>query len=196
MQELLLSVNCDEKHGDRLRNVYPLILTEEKLKKFWEKARQYSVLFTREIRGDFDLFCNLLISRDPQGGLISKGLFWEIDDMLGVFYLTEIKPEWDALCHFAFFDGRIRGRDILVKTMIQYAFNKYNFHRLSVEVPYFAPATTSKFVHHLGFKMEGKKRSCAMYQGKWFDSRLFGMLKEEALDDPNFLERRPNGRTN
>ncbi len=195
MQTPILSVMCDEKNGDRLRNVYPLTFTLDTLRKFWEKSKKFPVLFTTEIQGDFNKFTELIVSPDGDG-YIANGLFLQVDDLLGIFYMTEIKPEWDAICHFTFFDGRLRGRDILVKRVLQYVFNKYNFHRLSVEVPYFAPMATTKFVYHLGFKMEGKKRSCALYQGKWFDSRLFGLLKEEALL-PEFLERRQrNGSSN
>lgn len=182
----ILSVECDEPKGKVWRNVYPMALDEHNLRLFWEKARHYKTLFTREIKDDFKAFLDIFVAQDLAGNLVGKGLLWRVDgptdDMVGVFYLTNIEPEDDALAHFTFFDGRIRGRDDLTKQMIQYVFAKYHFRRLTTHAPAYVIPGTIHFIERLGFKREGKKRAAAFYNGEWFDMNLYGILADEVAN--------------
>jgi RimJ/RimL family protein N-acetyltransferase len=174
----ILSVECDEVKSVVTRNVYPMKLTRENLLKFWEKARKYPTLFTKEIKGDFDKFLDVFIGEED-GVIVSRGLLWVVDDFVGVFYATDIKPEQDALVHFTFFDGRVKGRAPLAQAMLRYVFYHYQFRRLTAHVPLFVVPAAVNFVQQVGFKKEGRKRKSSYYNGEWYDTIHFGILREE-----------------
>lgn len=177
---VVLHATCDEPEGRMVRSVYPLDLSIENLRTFWEKAKQFDHLFTKEIREDFTKFINMLIKQGPDG-ITSTGLFWVIDDFVGVFYLTDIQPEVDALVHYTFFDGRHRGRELLVKEMLKYIFTRYKFQRLTAEAPLYATPQLFKFAEKIGFVKEGRRRSSVPFDGDWFDMNLYGILREEVF---------------
>src|SRR5690606_16516863 len=125
-----------------------------------------------EVAGDFEKFVNIFISVSEDGTLQSDGLFWVVDDFVGVFYMNNIIPTIDATLHYAFFDKRMKGRIDLCIEMINFIFEKYQFRRLTVEIPTYASPHTSYIVEKvIGFKYEGKKRGFRYFDGKWFDSR-------------------------
>lgn len=165
-----------------IRHVYPMLLTRENLTMFWEKASKFRTLFTDDINGDFKKFCELFISQEADGTIRSHGLFWVVDDFVGVFYLNFIR-ETEALCHYSFFDRRHFGREELTRSMLRYVFNRYGFIRLNVEVAAYASKHTFGFTHALGFVREGRKRKCLLYKGEWYDSHQYGLLRDEALKD-------------
>jgi len=186
-KEPVLVAACSEPGGTITRSVYALQLTPENLKLFWDKARQFNYLFDQEVRNDFKKFCSLLLSDGPNG-VQSNGLFWVVDDFVGVFYMTKIQPGKDAEVHYTFFDRRQNGRVNLVKEMMKYVFQKYAFRRLSVEIPMYASAHTFHFVTALGFKREGRRRSATWHNDAWFDVMLFGLLREDILETAYMME--------
>lgn len=181
MPEPILVATCTEPGGSIERSVYSLQLTPENLKVFWEKAKLHKNLFDEEIRGDFKKFASLLLS-NGQNGVQANGLFWVVDDFVGVFYMTKMVPGVDAEAHYTFFDGRHTGRVFLAREMLKYVFQKYAFRRLSVELPLYASYSAFTFVQALGFRPEGKKRSAKWHNGKWYDVKLFGVLRERILE--------------
>lgn len=174
----ILTVSCKEKHGVFERSIYPIQLTKENLATFWEKARVYPNLFSEELKDDFTTFLSIFLEQDGDN-IDARGLLWRIDNFVGVFYLTDIYPERDALCHFTFFDGRIHGRVDLARAMLSYVFNKYKFRRLSASVPMFVVPATVEFVQRVGFLLEGRKRNSTPYKGEWYDTKQFGILSHE-----------------
>lgn len=173
----IFSCTCREPEGEIARYVYPMILTPENLNKFWLKAKQFKALFWGNINGDFHKFLSTLVSQDGDR-IASNGLFWMIDDMVGVYYLTHLQAH-DAQIHYAFFDRRQRGRELLTKKMIKYVFDEFGFHRLSAEIPACFTSTTEFIEKQLGMKQEGRKRNAALMDDKWFDVKCYGILKEE-----------------
>lgn len=173
----VVSSNCIEAEKNVLRHVYPLRLTRENLLTFWDKQRQFRTLFTDEINGNFQSFAEMFIS--VEGSEIqSRGLFWVIDDFVGIFYMTHITMR-EASCHFTFFDRRLHGRERLTQEMLSFVFDRFNFHRLNVELPLYASRHTFAFVERIGFVREGRKRSALRYKNKWFDVLCYGLLREE-----------------
>lgn len=160
----------------------PMPLTLENIQKFWEQARKYRVVFGEEVVQDSKKFMNVFLQFD--GGVPTvNGLFFIVNDFLGAFYLTEIVPGEDALAHYVFFDRKLRGRKDLVQKMMEYVFKKYQFHRLSAEIPNYASAGARHFIQDCGFAYEGKKRKAAEYKGDRFDVNLYGILRNEVLKD-------------
>ena len=127
----ILSIECNEPEGKIVRSIYPLVFTPENLAKFWDKAKQYPTLYGNEISNAQD-FYNLFINQG-ENGLSLNGLFWVIDDFVGVVYLNNITSQ-EADIHYSFFDKRHKGREVLAKKMLKYIFNTYGFHRLNVQI--------------------------------------------------------------
>jgi RimJ/RimL family protein N-acetyltransferase len=173
---------CHEPDGDMEHEVRKLILTPVNLKRFWDQARQFRTLFSEEIRGDFHKFLEVFL-RDGPEGVECNGLFWVVDDFLGIMYMRNIIPGVDAVGEFSFFDRRTKGREPLVRAMLKYVFDKFQFNRISLEVGLFANPATMSFVESVGFKREGRKRRAIQFDGKWFDVLLYGMLREELKDE-------------
>lgn len=175
---------CKEDNlGSITRSVYEMDLSPENLKKFWDKAKQFKVLFRDEVGGDFAKFISMLASQEGDR-IVANGLFWKIDDMVGVYYMTNIQS-YDAQIHYSFFDRRHKGRHRITRMMIQYVFDRFGFHRLSAEVPAFMNRGylkhgTIPFVEEIGMRYEGTKRKAAFFNNDWYDVRCFGILKEEA----------------
>src|SRR5678809_584878 len=104
----IFSVACPEPEGMTVRGVYPMPLTPQNMKMFWEKARVFKTLFTRELNDSFQEFAETLISKHGEE-LSANGLYWRIDNFVGIFYMTDI-TDIDAQIHYTFFDRRHRGR--------------------------------------------------------------------------------------
>lgn len=182
IDEPVLSIVCEEPEGSVERVVRPLPLSIDNLKMFWEKSKEHGTLFSEEVADNFGKFLEQTLRIGPDG-IEPTGLFWVVDDFVGVFFLTHIIPGMDALTHYTFFDGRSNGRVPLAQEMIRFAFNKYGFRRLSVEIPLYVKPHTFHFTEMVGFKKEGRKRSAALYKGTWFDVNCYGVLREEVLDN-------------
>jgi RimJ/RimL family protein N-acetyltransferase len=191
-KEPLFEITLKEPEGEFKRKVFPLIFTPSNLQKFFDKAKKYPTLYGKELLDDPTQFINLFLSQ-ADGQLSLNGLFWaiadnaELDGLVGVFYMTDI-IESEALVHYTFFDRRHKGRQPLVKEMLKFAFNKYRFQRLSVEIPLYTISkhknqNTIRFILDCGFFYEGKKRKAAHYRGDWYDVNMYGILRTEALRD-------------
>lgn len=167
---------CEEPEGSVERAVYPLSFTPENLQKFWDKAHQFPTLYGREIKSAQE-FYDLFISSDGQN-ITLNGLFYVIDDFVGVFYLTDISNV-EATVHYSFFDKRHKGRSGLVKKMLKYIMDTYQFKRLNANVPLYTTRYVRHFVTSIGFLLEGRKRKSAYFNGQWYDTLLYGLTSED-----------------
>jgi RimJ/RimL family protein N-acetyltransferase len=73
--------------------------------------------------------------------------------------------------------GKGYGTDAL-KTIIEYAFNDMNLHRLEGEVIEYNDVS-KKVLETLGFKPEGRLREAKYSKGKYWDILRYGLLKNE-----------------
>lgn len=162
------------------RKVRPLTFDMETLFHFWKEARKFKYLFAQEINDDFGAFCSLFLANGPMGQYEGKGIFYLIDDWIGILYMTDISYPSEATVHYTFFDRRQNGRVPLIKEMLKHVFLKYGFNRLNASLPLYA-TPAFPFVKAIGFKDEGRKRQCRLYKGVYFDEALFGILKSEVL---------------
>lgn len=172
-----ISVVCNERKGPVTRTIRPLVFTPENLRKFWEKSSQFPVIFGKRLETFEDFSKYFFVERGD--AISTTGLFWVVDDFVGVFYLTEIFPE-QADAHFTFFDRKLEGRENLTVAMMHHIFREFpSFVRLNVSLPCYVNPKVFQFVSRIGFKMEGKKRSCSYWKGKWFDAVQYGILRKE-----------------
>lgn len=179
MNEPIISVVCNEKDGSVERKIYPFIHSKETIQKFYEKSKDLKTIFSKEFFGDFEKFCNTFFVNDGKGNPTPQGLFYLIDDYIGMFYITDIYPAIDASCHYLFFDKKHYGREELAKEMLKYLFDTFKFHRLSIELPNYASDSTRRFIQNIGFHYEGKKVKNAILNGVWYDTNLYGLLNEK-----------------
>jgi RimJ/RimL family protein N-acetyltransferase len=146
------------------------------------------VLF-RSIRSNFKSFLSLLVDQDSAGTLYAKGIFWRIDTsdeaLVGVFYLTDLELGVNAIVHFSFLDGRIKGRVPLAKAMLKKVFDDFPIERVTAELPAYVNKRALEFVQELGFKKEGVKRKATKFDNALFHVHLFGLLREEMHSDGN-----------
>ena len=170
---------CHEPEGDSERSVRLMPLSIENLEKFWKLAGQYRTLFNEEIKGDFKKFIDVFLYYDLKNQIQTRGLFWVLDDFAGVYYMTQIVPGVDALVHVNMLDGRFKGREEITKRLLLYAFEKYGFHRLTVQVPVYIKPNVIRFIRNLGFVSEGRLRGLVYYHDKWFDVFSFSIFKDE-----------------
>ena len=171
---------CREPNNNVIRSVYPLILTPENLNKLWVKCKGLRTVFEKEINDDFHKFVSLFLA--GHDNIQARGLMWVIDDFVGVYYIDNIVPGLDANAHYIFFDRRHTGREELTKQMLNYLFQEYQFHRLSINLAYYATHASKHFVQQLGFKVEGRRRSSIKFNGVWFDVGLYGLLNPSFED--------------
>lgn len=177
---VILDAVCIENGKTIIRSVRLMKLTPENIAKFWNAAKQYRTIFRFEIGGDFKKFLERFVKESPDGELMPTGLFWVVDDFVGVFYLTDIDIGIDAVVHYSFFDGRHNGREALVKKMLSYGFNTLGFRRLTSEIPLWASPQTHNFVEHtIGFRKEGRKRFASELNGTFYDLNIYGLLRED-----------------
>lgn|SRR3990167_1297163 len=145
--EPILSCTCNEPEGIVERHVYPFVFSEENIKKFWDNVRKYPKIFGKDTVGDIEDFLDMFFFVDQNGFWKTEHLFFIIDDFVGTLALTNIYHPYDALMHFTFYDGRLKGREELLREMIKYVINYYGFHRLSAEIPCYAPKNLVRFVN-------------------------------------------------
>lgn len=152
-------------------------LTKERIALYWERLRNFPTLFNRHIKG-FEDFAKAFISTDRYGEVYANGLIWEVDDV-GIIWITDIAPAFQAKGHFTFWDRQFRGRESLFRHLMPYIFREFGFHRLTLEVPLHSQRVC-KFVEGIGFVKEGRLRQFAWYKGQWFDANLYSVLEKEA----------------
>lgn len=173
----IFECECDEPEGIVKRKVYLAKFTREFLFAMWEKQRKYKTLMGKEI-AHFEQFLDFFIHQDKTGAIEPKGLCFVIDDLAGIFWLSDIHYPAYAEVHYTFFDGRHKGRLNLVRAGIKYAFDKWQFNRLYVRVALYAKLPI-RFVESLGFIKEGRLRQCVQYNNVWWDVNCYSLLKDE-----------------
>ena len=185
-KEVIIECICEEPTSKDvnkkvLRKVWFMPLTMDNLAILWEKVKLHRALFNEEIRGDFEKFVNVFfhqVGDEPE----ASGLVWVLDDFVGMFYMTRIVRNNDALVHFTFFDGRLKGRLELTRKMLKYGFDNFNFRRFSVEIGMFAKPVVRRFVENIGgFRSEGRKKSVVVYMNTWYDLQLYSVFKQDLM---------------
>ncbi len=176
---IILQVICQEPEGPVLRTVRQMIFTAENLNKLWEKVKEFPTLYGIDVAENPEVLLEHLIKMHGNTP-ITDGLFFVVDDFVGLFTLNNIVPDEEADIHYSFFDRRHKGRVDLIRCMLVWAFETFKFHRLSTRIPVYVQPTVFKFVtQDLGFRYEGKKDSAVSYNGKRWPVNLYGILKED-----------------
>jgi len=178
----VLERECTGVHGSvlvehHLWRVYEMVFTPEKLDWLWESMIQYRTLFSDLTRGSRENFVNLVALPNS---------FWmevvEIDSgrSVGIIYIMNMHQVVDYEVHVIFFDRKLAPKVELCKAVMRWIFEEFPPMRLSAEIPAIYHATV-RLAKNVGFKHEGTKRKAQLFGGKWIDSVLLGILREEVL---------------
>lgn len=176
----IVTVRCNEPEGTFDRTVTPVALSWEKLRSYYERLKEYDVVFNDHVPNTPGGFASIFVDIGEDLTVSANGLLWEVDDV-GILYLTHITPGISALAHFSFWDRRIRGREKLVREMVKHCFKRYGFQRIEVRVALYATPVLAA-VERIGFVKEGRARKAVRRNGEWYDVNLYSMLREEALN--------------
>lgn len=103
------------------------------------------------------------------------------DKLIGEFRFTRMrwfnrKSELSIILKKEF-QGKGYGT-LVMKKMIEFAFNKMNLYRLEAEVVEFNEISI-KMIEKLGFKKEGVLRKAKYSNGRYYDILRYGLLKDE-----------------
>ncbi len=177
MDNMIMKVECPEPEGTVVRTVSFVPLSVEKLRELWDKLSQFPTLFGQRMNTQED-FITSFISEDSNGKPQANGLIWEVDDV-GILYLTDIYPVFQATGHFTFWDGRFKGRELLILKMLEHVFEEYGFQRITTEVPFYTQPTMGA-VERIGFVREGRLRKATWYKDEWWDVAAYSMLRDES----------------
>lgn len=168
---------CDEPKGEVLRSVWNLPFTPENLNKLWAQVSKFPTFMGTEVHTMQDML-GMLFDGDITR---PRGLLMVVDEFVGVFFLRDIKGLHEASVHYTFFDRRHRGRVKLCQAALSYCFNTFGFNRLWTQVPT-AEIAVCKYVETLGFTRVGTLRRNSFFKGRYFDSNVYDLLKEEFLN--------------
>lgn len=97
----------------------------------------------------------------------------------GLVMIQSIVPKLSAEIHFFIWD-KMRDFDMLHlgNDALREAFDTYQVHRLNAFPPTFNKQA-NRLAIRLGFRWEGRLREQFLYDGKYCDVEMYGMLKPE-----------------
>lgn len=153
----------------------------DKLRDLWMEFRKHDVLFSDQTKGKFAVFFDSF--RDPRS-VWSELVREEDQKVMGVMMMNKIIPGFDAFGHFAIWNGKARGKEILIHDALAWAFDRYKIHRMTAEVPAYQSGVI-RFVKRLGFMKEGVKREGVVKDGSWIDLTMFGITVTELEEARN-----------
>lgn len=159
----------------------PFVCTQEALNEVWEKFNQFPILFDDAYRGDFNAFVADFF--DKRTIVLRTGDY-------GLAIVKDIVPHRSADIHLTFWDRRFKGRWEECRQALKWLFDKMDLVRAIAIVPEIARSTQT-FLKSLGFKEEGRLRKGFLYNGRFLDLCIYGILKEDVFRD---LKEESNGK--
>ncbi len=148
----------------------PLVLTAAKISDLWKALQNFPIVFDDFSKGNFNDFFAKLCS--------PYNIFVDIGPGKGLAAGFAVRPGLDAVLHLVMFDGRLRGREGLFREILEYYFKSLKLRRMTVMLSEDA-RTGIKLAERMGFKLEGTMRKSIKRNGELFDTRIYGILREE-----------------
>lgn len=139
----------------------------------WEHVKKFRVLFSDNVQYDLPQFTQFVMQ--------ATTVIMTVDDV-GVVYLTDVNANGTAEAHFIFWDRRIAGRHKVILSAFQWMMDLLEIQRLNISIPVYA-FSALKRAKKLGLRLEGVRRKARLFEGKWHDEFLFGVLREEGTPE-------------
>lgn len=156
--------------------VSEMCMDMQKAQWLWSQMQQFRTLFTDLTRGSVENLANIILSPDS---------FWmevtnkETKEVVGIFYVTDIRLVTDASVHIILFDRKPAEKSMVCRLALEWLFQKFPFERLSAYVPEIYHATI-RLAKAIGFKEEGRRRHAYLMGNKWVNETILGILRSEA----------------
>jgi len=103
------------------------------------------------------------------------------NEVIGCCSLDNVSKK-DSTAELGYWLGKpFWGKKIMTRAaqaVIQFGFTQIQLHRISVS-HIEGNIASQKIIEKLGFKYEGTQREDSYREGKWFDSKCYGLLEEE-----------------
>lgn len=161
-----------------------LDLNDQVIAKIWEHAHNVSGVLDDFTEKDFPRFVASMRAWNTVVLIADGGT--------GIMYATNIREGLSAQVHFMFWDGKLRGREPLLKSVLQWFFATFHLQKVNAIIPDFCKALI-RFAHRIGMTEEGTIRRHSYSKGRLYDIVCLGILREEALQDgPIFRTRTDN----
>lgn len=107
---------------------------------------------------------------------------YRLDGHSAWIYLTDITPGVEATMHALNLEGQAGVDRPAARKEILSAMREFNLHRLTVTIPA-AFHKLNAATKELGFRREGKMREAAIYDGKYVDMNVYGLMRREVEHD-------------
>jgi len=146
--------------------------TKENITRAWWEMNKFPILFDDFKRGNFKYFISLFLDPD--------NLFLQCGDY-GLARIRGIQPGGNCEIHLTFWDRRFRGRQAECLAALKWLFYHFKLERATIVIVE-TSRVAIKFIKSLGFKQEGVLRNSFLFKGKYLNSIIFGILKEEVFN--------------
>lgn len=146
----------------------PLVASKGKLEELWAKVQELPEIVSNEPQ--FSDASSFFRSISHQ-----RSVFYEVGDCVGMVSLLDVRPKLDALLKFVFFDRKLRGKELVVRDILDNAAHIFKLHRVTAIEPS-KRETTCNFIMRCGFLLEGVMRHAYLDDGEYSDLAVFGLV--------------------
>lgn len=150
-------------------------LTPEKIRDLWAQASKYPVLFSDYTNGKFEPFYWTLVNPVSVWFEVSKE---GEETPIGLLYSHNIHPTLDATAHISFWDRRAKGREPLILFVTEWLMDRFSLMRINATIPPYQRGVI-RFMKRLGFVEEGEMRDAALYNGRPWGMKMFGLTRSD-----------------
>lgn len=143
---------------------------KDKIEWLWEKVRTQDYFFDDTFRGNHIPFLQQLFQPDSEH-------FYNESGMVSI---VNIQEKVNANIHFLLWDRKYSPKEIIRegREVLSQAFEKYSLNRITATIP--SPNKGAiRLAVLLGMKFEGTIRECFLYEGKYYDFHIYGVLRRE-----------------
>lgn len=172
-------IECKEPEGFVTRKVVPFKYSIESLRWLWEKLSKIDALFDDDNPNDIDTFILAMLDIRDDGTFSPNGLAWIVDDV-GIIRITDIEAGNKAQVHITFWDGRLKGREPILRYLLAHAMDLFELDHVYAIVPV-ANRSLLFATERFGFKKEARLHEVYKKYGKMFDCNLYTYSKAEVM---------------
>ena len=108
-------------------------------------------------------------------------VFYELGNEQGLIIATNVRPYVDAIMHVMFFDRKVRGREDTFVEVMADLFNRARLRRMTMIITQ-NNDVIRRFAERVGFVLEGTIRQASLYNGRYYDRVVYGLLREEQVN--------------
>lgn len=160
-----------------------LDLNDQVVAKIWEHAHNVNGILDDFTEQDFPRFVESMRAWNTVVLIADGGT--------GIMYATNIREGLSAQVHFMFWDGKLRGREELLRSVLQWFFATFHLQKVNAIIPDFCKALI-RFAKRIGMAEEGAIRRHSYSKGRLYDIVCLGILREEAIQDGTIFRTRTN----